>query len=149
MRLTALIIAAVLGLSCANTITTPDGHTLNLEGVDVDPNQIDIAVRYYASQIIWLGFVRPKDVGDAVDKLHFTLVAGRFHVPWANDLKNGMQDGKHIKLAWSDYGVAGSALFHELHHRVDQVAFERYDLDHSNEDWWAYVRIIKGGWNDL
>ena len=146
----ALIAFALLPfVACGTSLRTADGHTLMLDGVDVDPRAVDQAVRFYSSRIIWVNGMKPKDVADAVDRLHFIIVPDSFPDPngvW--DSISGYQDGRTIKVGWKD-GVSNNALFHELHHRIDQVVYGRIDYTHSNEEWWGLLRIIKGEWNEL
>lgn len=56
---------------------------------------------------------------------------------------NGLQKGKGIEVRWMG-SVSESALFHELHHMVDEIILRRSpDYKHEAEAWWDSVRVLK------
>ncbi|RLC88667.1 MAG: hypothetical protein DRJ03_01980 [Chloroflexi bacterium] len=56
---------------------------------------------------------------------------------------NGLQQGKSIMVRWTG-SISGSALFHELHHMVDEIVLKRSpDHKHENKHWWALVPMLK------
>jgi hypothetical protein len=62
---------------------------------------------------------------------------------WSVKDKAGLQQGKGIMLHWTG-SIAGSALFHELLHMVDEVVLKRGpDYRHTNQEWWRMVVELK------
>jgi hypothetical protein len=68
-----------------------------------------------------------------------TLV-GRF---WSVRDKAGLQQGKGVMVHWQG-SVLTSALFHELHHMVDEIILKRGpDYKHEDKEWWDLVPELK------
>jgi hypothetical protein len=64
---------------------------------------------------------------------------------WTIRDANGLQQGRDVMVRWMG-GIAGSALFHELHHMVDELILERGpDYAHANKAWWDLVPLLKKG----
>lgn len=69
-------------------------------------------------------------------------IATRF---WTIRDANGLQQGRDVMVRWMG-GIASSALFHELHHMVDEMILERGpDYAHANKAWWDLVPLLKRG----
>lgn len=67
-------------------------------------------------------------------------IIGRF---WQVRDKNGLQQGKGIMVRWMG-SFSQSALFHELHHMVDEIVLKRGpDYKHENKAWWALIPILR------
>ena len=68
-----------------------------------------------------------------------TLIA-RF---WSVKDKAGLQQGKGVMVHWQG-SVKDSALFHELHHMVDEIILKRGpDYKHEDKEWWHLVPELK------
>jgi hypothetical protein len=63
-------------------------------------------------------------------------------IGWTMKDKAGLQQGRSMVVHWNG-SVAGSALFHELLHMVDDVILGIYDPKHERKDWWALVPKMK------
>lgn len=72
-------------------------------------------------------------------KKPITIIA-RF---WKVKDKNGLQQGKGVMVRWMG-SLSQSALFHELHHMVDEIILKRGpDYKHENRPWWDLVPILR------
>jgi hypothetical protein len=63
-------------------------------------------------------------------------------IGWSVKDVAGAQRGKGMMVMWNG-SMAGSALFHELFHMVDEIILGIVDYKHERKDWWALVSELK------
>lgn len=62
---------------------------------------------------------------------------------WSVKDKAGLQQGKGVMVHWQG-SIRDSALFHELHHMVDEIILERGpDYKHEDKEWWNLIPELK------
>jgi len=68
---------------------------------------------------------------------------------WKVKDKAGLQSGKCIKVYWPG-SIKNSALFHELHHMVDEIVFGHApDYKHERTSWWNLIRKLKEDYEEI
>jgi len=64
-------------------------------------------------------------------------------IGWQVKDKAGLQSGKAIKVYWSG-SIVNSALYHELHHMVDEIVIGLPpDYKHERTGWWSIIPALK------
>jgi len=51
-----------------------------------------------------------------------------------------------LRVVWNEeyiVGMAHTALFHELHHAIDGLIRNRWDVDHKDVEWWKSAAIME------
>ena len=62
---------------------------------------------------------------------------------WLVKDKAGLQSGKYVKLHWTG-SIVRSALYHELHHMVDEIILGvTPDYKHERIEWWSVIEKLK------
>jgi hypothetical protein len=68
---------------------------------------------------------------------------------WKVKDKAGLQSGRCIKVHWPGM-IKHSALFHELHHMVDEIVFGREpDYEHQRTKWWELIKKLKDDYEEV
>jgi hypothetical protein len=124
-----------------------DGTLVWTDGINtITPGLMQRALDFYQRRLVKFIFtINEAKVREAIASLC---------IWWSKDLvsfhsksyhlvdKEGLQLGKDIKVHWRGT-VSSSALFHEIHHVVQEVVMLKYpDLEHNDREWWQIEQEI-------
>lgn len=135
-------------------LSKPDFVTLQYVGVWTDGQKeitkelMDKALKFYKENL-------PEMSGNIITCAQISNMLGGATIEWkkgrvsaigigwqAKD-KAGLQSGKSIMVQWKG-SISASALFHELHHMIDQcVLCVPCDYKHERLEWWSIVDRLK------
>jgi hypothetical protein len=147
----SILLVLFCKLFCRQTYETKHGIFVWITKRGPPKKEVEDFIDFYIERLpeIW-GFIKQKDIESAIRgcKIEFSeRIFSFFGAGWKNVDKDGLQQGKNIKVKYNINGLERTLLAHDLHHMLDEVFFEtKPDYEHKNVLWWYTVSVINAGW---